>query len=69
MLLQKYGTFQKRPERSSNMERTKTKKSVPVIEEKPEPEIPDEEGVTPKHADFRNGIPQRFQRDKGGNGC
>ncbi|WP_420540519.1 hypothetical protein ACN92M_25835 (plasmid) [Paenibacillus polymyxa] len=32
MLLQKYGTFQKSPERSNNMERTKTKKSVPVIE-------------------------------------
>ncbi|RPD96310.1 terminase small subunit [Paenibacillus polymyxa] len=52
MLLQKYGTFQKSPERSSNMERTKTKKSVPVIEEKPEPEIPDEEGGTPKQPIF-----------------
>ncbi|WP_420540422.1 terminase small subunit (plasmid) [Paenibacillus polymyxa] len=34
------------------MERTKSKKSVPVIEEKPEPEIPDEEGVTPKQPIF-----------------
>ncbi|WP_421930433.1 terminase small subunit [Paenibacillus polymyxa] len=30
----------------------KTKKSVPVIEEKPEPEIPDEEGGTPKQSIF-----------------
>ncbi|MNW41190.1 Terminase small subunit [compost metagenome] len=34
------------------MERTRTKKSVPVIEEKPEPEIPDEEGLTPKQRIF-----------------
>ncbi|WP_235209137.1 terminase small subunit [Paenibacillus polymyxa] len=34
------------------MERTKTKKSVPVIEEKPEPEIPGEEGLTTKQQIF-----------------
>nr|WP_277376189.1 terminase small subunit [Paenibacillus polymyxa] len=40
------------PERSNDMERSKTKKSVPVIEEKPELEIPDEEGLTPKQRIF-----------------
>ncbi|TKH35969.1 cell division protein FtsK [Paenibacillus polymyxa] len=40
------------PERSNDMERSKTKKNVPVIEEKPEPEIPDEEGLTPKQRIF-----------------
>ncbi|MGW8442068.1 terminase small subunit [Paenibacillus sp. S33] len=40
------------PERSNDMERSKTKKSVPVIEEKPESEIPDEEGLTPKQRIF-----------------
>ncbi|WP_309137794.1 terminase small subunit [Paenibacillus peoriae] len=40
------------PERSNDMERSKTKKSVPVIDEKPEPEIPDEEGLTPKQRIF-----------------
>ncbi|MBP1176740.1 phage terminase small subunit [Paenibacillus sp. PvR133] len=40
------------PERSNDMERSKTKKSVPVIEEKPEPEIPDEEGLTTKQRIF-----------------
>ncbi len=26
-------------------------------------------GGNAETVDFRNGIPQRFQRDKGGNGC
>lgn len=39
-------------ERFENTERSKTEKNAPVIEEKPEPEIPDEEGLTPKQRIF-----------------
>lgn len=39
-------------ERSSNLERSKKVQSAPVVEEKPEPEIPDDEGLTPKQRIF-----------------
>ncbi|APB70963.1 cell division protein FtsK [Paenibacillus polymyxa] len=39
-------------ERSSNSERSKRIQSAPVVEEKPEPEIPDDEGLTPKQRIF-----------------
>ncbi|MDR0269628.1 MAG: terminase small subunit [Paenibacillus sp.] len=39
-------------ERSDNLERSKKIKNAPVIEEKPEPEIPDDEGLTPKQRIF-----------------
>lgn len=39
-------------ERYENTERSKTEQNAPVIEEKPEPEIPDEEGLTPKQRIF-----------------
>ncbi|MEK5165995.1 terminase small subunit [Paenibacillus sp. FSL R5-0527] len=40
------------PERYENTERSKTKKSVPAIEKEPEPEVPDDEGLTPKQRIF-----------------
>jgi phage terminase small subunit len=39
-------------ERSGNMERSKKVQSAPVVEEKSEPEIPDDEGLTPKQRIF-----------------
>ncbi|KIL35155.1 cell division protein FtsK [Cohnella kolymensis] len=42
----------KETERSNNMERSKRKESPPVVEEEPEPEIPDDEGLTPKQRIF-----------------
>ncbi|WP_025683762.1 terminase small subunit [Paenibacillus maysiensis] len=42
----------KEPKRSSNMERSKKVQSAPVIVEEPEPEIPDEDGLTPKQRIF-----------------
>lgn len=40
------------PERYENTERSKSIKSVPVIENEPEPEIPDDEGLTSKQRIF-----------------
>ncbi|AOK88538.1 terminase small subunit [Paenibacillus polymyxa] len=40
------------PERSGNMERSKKVQSVPATVEEPEPEIPDEDGLTPKQRIF-----------------
>ncbi|PNQ81621.1 terminase small subunit [Paenibacillus sp. F4] len=39
-------------ERSGNMERSKKVQSVPMVGEEPEPEIPDEDGLTPKQRIF-----------------
>ncbi|MBY7740126.1 terminase small subunit [Paenibacillus polymyxa] len=40
------------PERSGNMERSKKVQSAPTVVEEPEPEIPDEDGLTPKQRIF-----------------
>ncbi|OMF72496.1 cell division protein FtsK [Paenibacillus peoriae] len=40
------------PERTGNMERSKKVQSVPATVEEPEPEIPDEDGLTPKQRMF-----------------
>lgn len=39
-------------ERYGNMERSKSIKNAPIVEEQPEPEIPDDEGLTPKQRIF-----------------
>ncbi|QYK62535.1 terminase small subunit [Paenibacillus sp. S25] len=39
-------------ERSENMERSKKVQNIPVVVEEPEPEIPDEDGLTPKQRNF-----------------